>query len=150
LDPLPTRSSVTCWIRNQSATLGAADARIASIDVADIADVAVLALTTPGHAGQTYPLTGPDALTMAEVAEHISAAIGKPIRYIDVSPDDYLSTNLSNGMPAYTAEALVELYAERRAGKEAHVFPTAEQVLGRPSRGFAEFARHHAATFKPA
>jgi uncharacterized protein YbjT (DUF2867 family) len=124
-----------------------ADARIASIDVADIADVAVLVLTTPGHAGQTYPLTGPDALSMGEVAEHISAAISKPVRYIDLSPDAYLSANLSNGMPAYTAEALVELYAERRAGKESHVFPIAEQLLGRPTRSFAEFARRHAATF---
>src|SRR5207302_1706612 len=113
-----------------------ADARIASIDVADIADVAVLVLTTPGHAGQTYPLTGPDALSMADVAQHISAAIGKPVRYVDVSPDDYLAANLSNGMPAYTAEALVELYTERRAGKESHVSPIAEKLLGRPARRF--------------
>ena len=91
-----------------------ADARIASIDVADIADVAVAALTGAGHAGQTYPITGPAALTMAEVAEQISVAIGKPVRYIPVPPQDYLAANLANGMPAYTAEALVELYAERR------------------------------------
>jgi len=125
-----------------------ADARIASIDVADIADVAVIVLTSPGHAGQTYPLTGPDALSMADVAQHLSTAIGKPVRYVDVSPDDYLAANLANGMPAYTAEALVELYAERRAGKESRVYPTAEQLLGHPARSFLEFATLHAATFR--
>jgi len=133
---------------NPAIRLPMADARIASIDVADIADVAVQVLTTPGHAGQTYPLTGPDALSMADVAQHISAAIGKPVRYVDVSPDDYLAANLSNGMPAYTAEALLELYAERRAGKESRVYPHAEQLLGHPPRTFAEFATHHAAAFR--
>jgi hypothetical protein len=51
-------------------------------------------------------------------------------------------------MPAYTAEALVELYAERRAGKESRVYPDAEQLLGHPTRSFLEFATQHAATFR--
>src|SRR5260370_10498912 len=89
-----------------------ADAGIASIDVADIADVAVLVLTTPGHAGQTYPLTGPHALSMADVAQHLSTPIGKPVRYVDVPPDDYLAANLANGMPAYTPQALATQDAE--------------------------------------
>src|SRR5205085_6797272 len=52
------------------------DAKIASIDVADIAGVALSVLTSAGHEGKTYPLTGPEALTMAEVAERLSAATG--------------------------------------------------------------------------
>jgi uncharacterized protein YbjT (DUF2867 family) len=133
---------------NSAIRLPMADARIASIDVADIADVAVLVLTTSGHAGQTYPLTGADALSMADVAQHLSTAIGKSVHYVDVSPDDYLAANLANGMPAYAAEALVELYAERRAGKESRVYPDAEQLLGHPTRSFLEFATQHAATFR--
>jgi uncharacterized protein YbjT (DUF2867 family) len=133
---------------NSAICLPMADARVASIDVADIADVAVLVLTTSGHAGQTYPLTGADALSMADVAQHLSTAIGKSVHYVDVSPDDYLAANLANGMPAYTAEALVELYAERRAGKESRVYPDAEQLLGHPTRSFLEFATQHAATFR--
>src|SRR6266852_2832051 len=125
-----------------------ADARIASIDVADIADVAVAALTGADHAGQIYPLTGPAALSMAEVAQHISAAIGRTVRYIHVSPQDYLTANLAAGVPAFTAEALVELYAERRAGKEAHVSPLIEKLLGRPPHSFQDFAMRHAAVFR--
>ena len=53
------------------------DAKIASIDVGDIAEVAATILTTAGHEGKIYPLTGPEALTMAEVAERLSAVTGK-------------------------------------------------------------------------
>lgn len=98
------------------------------------------------RAGPT--ITGPAALTMAEVAEQISVAIGKPVRYIPVPPQDYLAANLANGMPAYTAEALVELYAERRAGKESNVYPLVQQLLGRPPVAFQDFANRHAAVFR--
>jgi len=136
-------------IVSQSAIrLPMADARIASIDVDDIADVAATVLTEDGHAGQAYPLTGPDALSMTEVAAHLSAAIGKTVRYVDVSPQDYLAANLAAGMPAYTAEALVELYAERRAGKESHVSRVAEKLLGRPPRSFKDFSKRHATIFR--
>jgi uncharacterized protein YbjT (DUF2867 family) len=80
------------------------EARIASVDVADIADVAVAVLTSADHAGQIYPLSGPAALSMTEVAQHISAAIGRPVRYIHVSPQDYMTANKAAGMPAFTAE----------------------------------------------
>ncbi|HEY3059643.1 MAG TPA: SDR family oxidoreductase [Chloroflexota bacterium] len=127
-----------------------AEARIASIDVADIAEVAAMILTSSGHAGQIYPLTGPEALTMAEVAQQISVAIGKPVRYEAISPDDYRSANLAAGMPTYTADALVELYAERRAGKESHVYPWVETLLGRRPCSFQDFATRHAEVFRGA
>jgi uncharacterized protein YbjT (DUF2867 family) len=125
-----------------------AEARIASIDVADIADVAVEVLTGDGHAGQTYPITGPESLTMAEVAERISAAIGKHVDYVNIAPADYLAGNLAAGLPPYTAEALVELYAERRNGKESVVYPLVQELLGRPARSFADFAERYAAVFR--
>ena len=124
------------------------DARIASIDVGDIAEVAATVLTSSGHEGKIYPLTGPLALTMGEVAECISAAIGKPIQYVPISPDDYLQGNLAVGMPPYNAEALVELYAERRAGGESRVYPDAAQLLGRLPLSFLAFATRHAAVFR--
>ena len=55
------------------------DAKIASIDIGDIAEVAATVLTNPGHEGKIYPLTGPDALSMSEVAEKLSVATGKKI-----------------------------------------------------------------------
>lgn len=125
-----------------------ADARIASIDVDDIAEIAAKVLTGSGHEGKTYPLTGPQALTMTEVAEKLSAATGKTIRYINVPPEDARQAQLANGMPPYLADALFELFAERRNGKEAKVWPDAGMLLGRTPTSFDEFARRNAAMFR--
>jgi uncharacterized protein YbjT (DUF2867 family) len=124
------------------------DARIASIDIGDVAEVAALVLTTPGHEGKIYPLTGPEALSMAEVAERLSAATGKSITYVNVSSEEARQANLDRGMPPYTADALYELFAERRKDKESQVWPTVEELLGRPASSFAAFAARNAAIFR--
>ena len=98
------------------------NARIASIDVGDIADVAATVLTSSGHEGKIYPLTGPEALTMAEVAERLSRTTGKSIRYVNVASEDAKKAQLAAGVPPYLADALAELFAERRKGKEAQVY----------------------------
>jgi uncharacterized protein YbjT (DUF2867 family) len=124
------------------------DARIASIDVGDIAEIAALVLTGSGHEGKTYPLTGPEALTMAEVAAKLSVATGKTIRYVNVDPEAARQAQLAAGMPPYLVDALFELFAERRNGKEAKVWPEAATLLGRQPTSFAEFAGRNAATFR--
>ena len=124
------------------------EARIASIDVGDIAEIAAKVLTGSGHEGKTYPLTGPEALTMTEVAEKLSAATGKTIRYINVPPEAARQAQLAAGMPPYLADALFELFAERRNGKEAKVWPDAQALLGRLPTSFDEFARRNAAVFR--
>jgi len=125
-----------------------AGARIASIDIGDIAEVAVAVLTTEGHEGKTYPLTGPEALTMAEVAEKLSAATGKPVRYVDVPPEDARQARLAAGLPPFLVDGLDELFAERRKGKESKVWPTIEEVFGWRPASFDEFARRNAAIFR--
>jgi uncharacterized protein YbjT (DUF2867 family) len=124
------------------------DARIASIDVGDIAEIAAQVLTGSGHEGKTYPLTGPEALTMTEVAAKLSAATGKTIRYVNVPPDGARQAHLAAGMPPYLADALFELFAERRNGKEAKVWPDAGVLLGRRPTSFDEFAGRNAAVFR--
>ncbi len=124
------------------------DARIASIDVGDIAEIAAKVLTGAGHEGKTYPLTGPQALTMTEVAEKLSAATGKTIRYVNVPPEAARQAQLAAGMPPYLADALFELFAERRNGKEAKVWPDAERLLDRRPTSFDEFAKRNATVFR--
>jgi uncharacterized protein YbjT (DUF2867 family) len=124
------------------------DARIACIDVGDIAEIAAKVVSGSGHEGKTYPLTGPQALTMAEVAEKLSAATGKAIRYVNVPPEAARQAQLAAGMPPYLADALFELFAERRNGKEATVWPDAAALLGRPPTSFDEFAKRNAAVFR--
>jgi uncharacterized protein YbjT (DUF2867 family) len=60
------------------------DSRVSPVEVRDIAAVAVAVLTGAGHEGQTYVITGPEALTYADVAEKLSAAVGKNVTYVDV------------------------------------------------------------------
>ena len=129
-------------------SLPMADARIASIDIGDIAEVAADVLTGSGHEGKTYPITGPDALTMTEVAAALTAATGRPIRYVDVPPADAKAAQLAAGMPAYLADGLAELFAERRKGKEATVSLVIQTIFKRRPLSFDHFARRHAAVFR--
>ena len=122
--------------------------RIASIDIVDIAAVAVRVLTGTGHENQTYPITGPQALTMTEVAAILSEVTGTAIRYVDVPPEAARQAQLDAGMPRYLADGLAELFAERRAGKESVVSPLTPTLLGRPATSFAEFAARNAAVFR--
>lgn len=124
------------------------EAKIASIDIGDIAEVAAAILTSEGHEGKIYPLTGPEALTMAEVAERLSAVLGKSIRYVNVAPEEARQANLSRGMPPYLADALVELFAERRRGKESRVSPVIPEVFGWQQTSFEAFARRNIAIFR--
>ena len=124
------------------------DAKIASIDIGDIADVAAAILTSAGHEGKTYLLTGPEALSMAEVAEKLSAAIGKRVQYVNISPEDAKRAQLAAGVPPFLADALGELFAERRKGKESQVSAVIPTVFGRRATSFDEFARRHAAVFR--
>jgi uncharacterized protein YbjT (DUF2867 family) len=135
-------------IEKRLETSGMEDARIASIDVGDIAEIAARVLTGSGHEGKTYPLTGPEALSMTEVAAKLSAATGTPIRYVNVPPEDARQSQLAAGMPPYLADALFELFAERRHGKEGKVWPDAAALLGRPPTTFDEFAGRNAAVFR--
>jgi uncharacterized protein YbjT (DUF2867 family) len=124
------------------------DARIASIDVGDIAEVSVQVLTGSGHENKIYPLTGTEALTMSEVAERLSQVTGRTIRYVDLKPGDARAARLAAGMPPFNADALDELFAERRAGKESKVWDTLQTVFKVQPTTFLDFAKRWAAVFR--
>jgi uncharacterized protein YbjT (DUF2867 family) len=135
-------------IRDQSTFhLPLRDARVSLVDVRDIAVVAALVLTGAGHEGKTYEITGPEALSFADVAAALSDALGRPVRYLDVPPEAALDSMLKAGMPAWNARAVVELYGEFAAGKAARVTDAVERLTGHPPIPFARFARDHAAAF---
>jgi uncharacterized protein YbjT (DUF2867 family) len=125
-----------------------AQEKIASIDARDIAEVAATVLTNPGHDGKTYPLTGPEALSMADIAHKLSVATGIPIRYVNITQNEAKQAQLAAGLTPYTVDALAELFTERRQGKEAHVSPLVSTILRRPATPFDDFAHRHAATFR--
>jgi PPOX class probable F420-dependent enzyme len=126
-----------------------ADAKLSPVDVDDIAQVAVALLRGSGHEGKRYEMTGPEALTMNEIAERISSAIDRPVRYVDTDPADYRNTLLAGGIPAYFADAMDELFSERRHGSdESSVDLSTHGVFGVTATTFAEFVRRNADVFR--
>lgn len=124
--------------------LPAEDAEVSLVDAHDIAAVAAAALLTADHAGAELTLTGPEAITHAQVAEHISAAAGREVRYVPISDDEFRATLVGNGLDAGYAELLVGLFGVARAGHAAQVSDAVEQVTGRPARSFAEYTKEAA------
>jgi len=109
------------------------------IDVRDIAEVAVAALTQPGHAGQTYDLSGPESLSFAEMLARIVAVTGSPVLYTDVAPDDFAASLRGLGYPEEIAELVTMLLVRIRTGAEAHLSDGVQRVLGREPRTFADY-----------
>jgi uncharacterized protein YbjT (DUF2867 family) len=123
------------------------DARVSVVDVRDNAAAAFAALTEAGHEGRVYELTGPEALTHAEMAERLSGALGRAIRFTDLAPEAMREAVLGLGFPAWQADGLVEDYAHYRRGEAQAVAPGVLEATGRPPRSFAAFARDYAAAF---
>lgn len=123
------------------------DAKISLVDVRDIAAVAVGALTGRGHESKAYDVTGPEALSFSDVAGKISAATGKPVKYVNVPPEAARKAMLGMGMPDWLVDGLLGLYAEWSAGRGASVSPAVGQVGKTKPRTYEQFAREHAGAF---
>jgi uncharacterized protein YbjT (DUF2867 family) len=124
------------------------DARISMIDVRDIAEVAVKALTERGHAGNIYILTGPQALTYFDVARLLSDAIGKPVVYGALTEDEAVRELIEIGLPEPVARTLVEVHRGFSTGAFAEVTDNIQTLLHRAPRSFAEFARDYTSVFR--
>jgi uncharacterized protein YbjT (DUF2867 family) len=123
------------------------DARLVPVDAADIAKAAVALLTTPGHEGRIYAMSGPEALSMEEIAEQISAAIGQAVRYVGITREARRQALLAAGVPSFSVDALDAQAGERLMGTEATVHPETHTALGIAPTPFAEFARRNAGAF---
>ncbi|QFG24056.1 NmrA family NAD(P)-binding protein [Actinomadura sp. WMMB 499] len=110
------------------------------VDVDDIAEVAVAALTDDRHAGRCYELTGPRLLTFADAAAEISAAAGRPVEYVAVSSEEFRAALSSEAGPRY-ADLLTDLCAEVFDGRNADLAHGLQDALGREPRDFADFCK---------
>ena len=116
------------------------------VDADDIAEVAAVALTEDGHAGELYELTGPRLLTFADAVGEIAAATGRSIQYITVSVEDYAAGATEHGVPADVVAALSHVFGEVLDGRNAHLCDGVQRALGRPARDFTDYVRDTAAT----
>ncbi|MEV6055998.1 hypothetical protein [Streptomyces sp. NPDC052107] len=109
-------------------------APISFVDVGDIAHVAARVLTTEGHDGRVHDLTGPEALTYAEVADEFSHVLGRPVRYVGLPDDEARAAMLRGGMPEFHVDALMEVARAYREGGAETVTSTVPDITGvRPS-----------------
>ncbi len=124
------------------------DGRIPFIHSADIAAVAVAALTTRDHLGASLDITGPEALSYAQMVAKIGDAIGRPLTYQAISDDEGRQQQLAIGVPAPLAEARVSIWRAIREGRLAAVTTEVRRVLGREPIAFDRWARENAAAFR--
>lgn len=116
------------------------------IDVDDIADVAVSALTDATLRNQLFEITGPELLSFEQCLAHISAAIGEDISYHPIDVEDYIASAKQHGMPADIAWLMNELFTNVLDGSNAFTTNTIKEVLGREPKRFQDYVEKVAAT----
>ncbi|MEU3749341.1 MULTISPECIES: NAD(P)H-binding protein [Streptomyces] len=125
--------------------LPAGDGAASFVDAEDIAAVAVAALTEDTHVGKTYELSGPSALTIGEVVDLISDATGRSVRYVSLSPEDFVAELVAEGWPTADAEDYADSVGPIRRDMDSHLSDGVQAALGRPPRSFALFVKEAAA-----
>jgi uncharacterized protein YbjT (DUF2867 family) len=116
------------------------------VDADDIADVAVAALTEPGHSGRLHELTGPRALTFEEAVGEIARAAGRDVRYVPITVEEFADAATEGGVAADVVELLRYLFSEVVVEENAGVTDGVREALGRAPRDFADYARAAAAS----
>jgi uncharacterized protein YbjT (DUF2867 family) len=123
------------------------DVALPTIDPADIAAVAAAALREPGHAGRTYTLTGPEAVSPRQQAAAIAAALGEPVRFVEQTRAE-AKAQLVAFMPEPMADHTLDILGTPTPA-EQRVSPDVARVLGRAPGSYAEWAARNVAAFRP-
>lgn len=133
--------SVVSWFDGEGVVAGPADdGRCSFVARADVARVAVTALTDPrAHADRTYELTGPDALTLADVAAAINVATSRHVRFVDQTTEEAYASRAGYGAPDWQLDAWVSTYLAIAAGALATVTTDVETVTGTPPMSLTEY-----------
>lgn len=126
----------------------AADAPISFVDTRDIARVAARVLTTSGHDGRIYDITGPEALTYDQAAGILTAVLGEKVRFRGLTDDEARTDMLARGLPPGYADALIEVSRAYRNGGVERVTSAVSDLTGRPPVSFETFVRDHQAVFR--
>ncbi|TDC18439.1 NAD(P)H-binding protein [Kribbella albertanoniae] len=119
--------------------LPAGDVREPFVDLEDVAEVAAKVLTSSGHEGRAYDLSGPESITFSEAVETIAKVSGRAVSYVAVTPAEYRSMIVDSGWPAEVADELNELYAIMREGYLTTPSSDIESLLGRPAGSFTAY-----------
>ena len=123
------------------------DAKLAMIDIRDIAECAAAVLTSDGHVGEAYILTGPQAVSFHDVANALSSALNKPVTYINVLNEALVQSMTEMGVPEWTAQGFAELMDGFKDGFAKEATDNVERLTGHPARSVETFAHDFAGFF---
>ena len=123
------------------------DGRIPMIDVRDIVMVAAVVLTSEGHDGKTYEITGPQAISYQEAAETFTRVLGKTVKYIDTPLSKTRESMLAGEWPEWMVDDVISLYRFFREGHASTVTDTVEEIIERKAGNFEQFVRDYAPAF---
>ncbi|MGH1364185.1 MAG: NAD(P)H-binding protein [Calditrichia bacterium] len=110
------------------------------VDVDDIADVAVAALTEPGHVGELYEVTGPRLMTFSDVAAELSEATGREISFIQIPHQAFIDGATASGAPKEVTWMLDYLFSTVLDGRNAYLTDGIQRALGREPKDFSDYA----------
>jgi uncharacterized protein YbjT (DUF2867 family) len=143
---LPTATTGVDLQRN-ALVMPIGESQLAPVDIADIAKVAVAMMRADGIEGKVYDMTGPEALTMQQIADILSEVTGRAFSYQHVTFDEKRQLHAAQGFPREVIDTLDEIHRERANSPEARVNLSAHEAFGVPPTTFAAFARRNAAAF---
>ena len=125
----------------------AGDGRAPFVDVRDIAAVAAHALAEDGHEGRVYDVTGPEAVSYADIAATFTRVLGREVRYVDVPPEAARKGMVDAGLPAWMADAVNELNASMKQWRLTGVTDVVRRIGRKEPVTVEQFVREHAAAF---
>jgi uncharacterized protein YbjT (DUF2867 family) len=135
-------------IRDEGRVYDATDpGKTVPVDTYDIARVAAIALTQDGHAGHSYILNGPEALTAREQVEILAEVLGRPIEFVSLTPEQFAQQSIEQGTPAEMAGAVQNLNELFRAGRAGVITEDVTNLTGIAPRTFRQWCEEHAEEF---
>ncbi len=135
-------------IKNGTLHLGTGEGQFAPLLIDDIGEIAAKILTTDGHAGKAYNITGPELISGEDMANSFAEVLGKPVTHVSPDNEATLASLLQSGWPKWQSEGMVELFNLFAAGHAAVVSPDGEELLGRPLSPFKGFIQANKTSFQ--
>lgn len=126
---------------------GTGDSRQGMIDVRDISEVAARVLTTEGHGGRTYTLSGPRSISYGDIAASFSRALGKPVKYVPLPADAVEEALAKQGLDEWRINFLGDYMNAYARGWGDFVTDDVQTLLGKPARSIDDFAHDFASVF---
>ena len=121
--------------------------KVGAIDARDVAEVVALVLTSDGHEGKSYLLTGPESISIQDVADSLTRVLGKEVKYVDVPPEAAKEAMLGMGMPEWISDGILELAGALREGLGDYTTDDFEKLTGHQAKSYESFAQDFAEVF---